>query len=81
MNAINVQVKVREGESSERLIRRFFKKCKKVDIVREHLDKVSFARSKSQKKRAKIQKNKYLRKIEALKAERKFILDNKFKKV
>ena len=69
--AVNVQVVLRDGESAERLIRRFFKKCKKVDIIREHLDKVSFARSKSQKKRDKRQKAKHMRKIEALRALRK----------
>lgn len=69
---VNVEVKPRDGESAEKLIRRFFKKCKKVDIIREHLEKVSYYRSPSRKRRDKIQKNKHLRKIEELKLQKKY---------
>ena len=60
---INVEVKARPDESSEKLIKRFIKKCKKTDIIKEYLSHISFAQTKTQKKRAKIIKNKHLRKI------------------
>lgn len=69
---INVEVTLRDGESTEKMIRRFFKKCKKVEIIKEHLEKVSYARSKSRKRRDKIQKNKYLRHLEELKLQKKY---------
>jgi len=72
MHPVNVEVKVREGESVEKMIKRFFKKCKRQDIVKEHLEKVSFFRTKSQKSRDKIQKNRHLRMVEESKSEKKF---------
>ena len=62
-----VEVKLKPGESSDRLIKRFVKKCKKQDVVREYLDKVSFFQTKSQKRRAKRSKNKFLREKESSK--------------
>ena len=70
--SVLVEVKPRPGEAQERMIRRFFKKCKKQDIVKEYLEKTSFARSKSQKRRDKIRKNKRLRELERLKLLRKY---------
>lgn len=67
----NVEAVLRHGESTERLIKRFFKKCKKQEIIKEHLEKVSYARTRSQKKRDKILKNKHLRKIEEFKSKKK----------
>jgi ribosomal protein S21 len=64
MHVINVEVKAKPNESSDRLIKRFIKKCKKQDIVKEYLGRVSFAQTRSQKLRAKRLKNKYLRKID-----------------
>ena len=61
--AVNLEERLRSGESVEQLIKRFFKKCKKQDIVREYLDKTSF-RSKRERDRVKQQKNQYLRNIE-----------------
>lgn len=61
---INVDCKLRDGESSEKLIKRFFKKCKKAEIIREYLDKTSYHRTRSQKRRDKILRNKFLRKKE-----------------
>lgn len=58
---INVSVELRPGESSDRLIKRFVKKCKSEDIVREYLGKISFYKTRSEKKRDKIRKNQYLR--------------------
>lgn len=62
--AVNVSVELRPGESSERLIKRFIKKCKKEDVIREYLTKTSFHRTKSQKRREKIRKNRHLRQRE-----------------
>lgn len=59
-----VEVKLRDGESQERLIKRFLKKCKKQEIIREYLEKTSYHRSKSRKRRDKIMKNKYMRELE-----------------
>jgi ribosomal protein S21 len=61
---VNIEVKLRDGESSDRLIKRFFKKCKKQDIVREYCEKTEFYRTKSQKRRDKIRKNKFYRERE-----------------
>lgn len=69
--AVNVQVFLKDGESVEKMVRRFFKKCKKMEIVKEHLEKVSHARTTSQKKRDKVRKNKYLRKMEERKEQKK----------
>lgn len=61
--ATNVKVELRRGETSERLIRRFIKKCKKhkvVEIYRAHTDhyiKPSVAKKlKSQKARREFLK-------------------------
>jgi len=62
--SVNVEVTPRENESDDRMIRRFFKKCKKEDIIREHLDKTQFFRSPRQKRRQKTLNSKYLRKFE-----------------
>jgi ribosomal protein S21 len=57
----NFQVKLKPGESQERLIKSFLKRCKKEDIIKEHVEKTSFFMTKSQKKRQKRLKNKFLR--------------------
>lgn len=54
---VNVQVVSKPGEPPEKLIRRFLKKCKKENIVREHLGKVSYFKNKREKKREKAAKN------------------------
>ena len=63
---VNVEVKLRPQESTDRLIKRFLKKCKKQDIIKEYLSKVSFYQTRSQKVRAKRARNKYLRNFEKL---------------
>jgi len=70
---VNVEVTPRDGESSEKMIRRFFKKCKKTEIIREYLEKTAYHRSKSRKRRDKIQKNKHLRHLEAIKLQKKMV--------
>lgn len=59
---IHVEEKLKDGESEERLIRRFFKKCKKQNIVKEYLEKTSFFKTKRQKKKEKSENAEYLRK-------------------
>ena len=71
MSAVNVEVELRPGESSDKLIKRFFKKVKKTEIIKEYLEKTAYAKTKSQKKRDKRLKNRNLRRIEKLKAERR----------
>ena len=66
-HTINVEVRPKPGESDEKLIKRFLKKCKKQEIIREYLDRVSYAKTKSQKRRQKRIKNRYLRQIEKVK--------------
>jgi ribosomal protein S21 len=64
MTVVNVEVKLRDGESQEKLIKRFFKKCKKEDIIKEHLTKTSFFKTRRQKKREQYLRNKHIRKFE-----------------
>jgi len=54
--AINVSVSLRKGESSERLIRRFIKKCKREGVVETYRDRTSHYIKPSVKKRLKRQK-------------------------
>ncbi len=56
---VHVEVKLREGESADRLIKRFLKKCKKADIIREYRDKTEYFLTRSQKKREKRRRNKF----------------------
>ena len=65
---INAEVYPRDGESIDRLIKRFTKKCKKQEVIEEYLDKTSWHKTKRQKRREKYLKNKYLRR----KAKEKF---------
>lgn len=68
--AVNVSIVLKDGENQEKLIKRFFKICKKQGILEEHLEKVSHARSKSQKRRDKIRKNAFQNKRNAAKKRR-----------
>ncbi len=65
--ATNLEVRLKPGESIDKLIKRFIKKCKKEEIVKEHLEKVSYFKSPSQKRRAKRAKNKHLKNKEEMK--------------
>jgi len=56
----NVEVLLKSNESPEKFIKRFFRKCKKLEIVKEHLEKTSFYVKKSDKKRMKKSKNKFI---------------------
>jgi ribosomal protein S21 len=68
---VNVEVVLKPNESADRLIKRFIKKCKKSDIIKEYLEKTIF-RSPSQKKRYKKAKAKHVREKEMKKNERLF---------
>lgn len=57
----HVYVTLRQGESQEKLIKRFFKKCKKKDVVKTYLEKTSYFKNKRTKRREKIEKNKWLK--------------------
>ena len=59
--AVNVEVTLKKGEASEKLLRRFSKKCKRNNVVREFLDKTSFFKTKREKRREKTERNKWLR--------------------
>jgi ribosomal protein S21 len=52
----NVKVTKRRGESDERLIRRFNRKCKKQKIVQEYREKTDYYVKPSVAKRIKKQK-------------------------
>jgi ribosomal protein S21 len=62
--AVNVEVRLRNGESQEKLIKRFFKKCKKEDIIKEYLAKTSFFKTRRQKKRERYLRNKHIRQFQ-----------------
>ena len=54
--ASNVKVDLRRGESGERLIRRFIKKCKKEHILEIYRDRTSHYIKPSVKRKLKRQK-------------------------
>jgi len=52
----NVKVELRRGETSERLIRRFSKKCKKEKVVEIYREKTGYFVKPSVKRKVKRQK-------------------------
>ena len=54
--AVNLKVVKRRGESDERLIRRFNRKCKKQKIVQEYRERTDYYVKPSVTKRIKKQK-------------------------
>lgn len=54
--AVNLEVVKRRGESDEKLIRRFNRKCKKEKIVQEYREKADYYIKPSITKRMKKQK-------------------------
>ncbi len=54
--ATNVKVELRRGETSERLIRRFSKKCKKERVVEIYREKTGYFVKPSVKRKVKRQK-------------------------
>jgi|TARA_R110001599_G_scaffold6349_6_gene31245 ribosomal protein S21 len=54
--ATNVKVEIRRGETSERLIRRFSKKCKKDKVLEIYREKTGYFVKPSVKRKVKRQK-------------------------
>ena len=54
--AVNVKVELRRGETSERLIRRFIKKCKKEKVVETYREKTTHYVKPAVKRKIKRQK-------------------------
>jgi ribosomal protein S21 len=54
--ATNIRVELRRGESTERLIKRFIKKCKREKILETYRDKTAYHIKPSVKKRIKREK-------------------------
>ena len=74
------QVKLRKGESVERMIRRFIKMVKKEGIIEEYKSK-RYHKSNREKKKEKMEKSERRRRSEARKAQRALEKRNKaFKK-
>jgi ribosomal protein S21 len=57
--SILVTVEPKQGETQDKMIRRFFRKCKKQGILEEHIEKTSFFKSKSQQKRFEFRKRQF----------------------
>ena len=69
--AVNVRVILRRGETSERLIRRFIKKCKRERVVETYRSRTDYYIKPSVKK--KLKREKAIREQEKLQRKR----DNK----
>ena len=70
MAAVNISVRARRNESSERLIRRFIRKCKKDGVVERYRERCTAYVKPSEKKRIKRQKAERLRQREERKAQK-----------
>ena len=69
----NVRVQLRRNESSERLIRRFIKKCKKERILETYRARTAFHVKPSVKKKLKRQKAiREAKKLEAKRNKKRF---------
>tara|TARA_B000000557_G_scaffold98860_1_gene80076 strand:- start:12199 stop:12435 length:237 start_codon:yes stop_codon:yes gene_type:complete len=68
--AVNVSVKARRNEHSDRLIRRFIKKCKKEKVVEKYRERTDFYQKPSVKRRNKKRRAERMREIERLKREK-----------
>lgn len=60
MRPINFEIREREGESTEQLIKKFMKKTSKSKIVQCYLDSLNH-KTKSQKRREKLARRKYIK--------------------
>ena len=61
MSVANVTVRLEDNMSQEKLLKKFIKKMKNENVIKEYLEKTSFYLSPSEKRRAKERKNKFLR--------------------
>jgi len=62
--ATNIIVTAKGNESSDRIVRRFLKKCKKQDIVREYITRTAYFKSKGRKEREKRLRAQFIRRKE-----------------
>jgi small subunit ribosomal protein S21 len=62
---INVEVTLRERETTERLIRRFIKKCKKEKIIEECRARAFYEKPSTIKKRKKLRRKKIAKELQA----------------
>ena len=53
--SINMEVALRDGETSDRLIRRFIKKMKKSSILDEYRERLYYVKPSDKKRRKKAQ--------------------------
>lgn len=71
--AVNVRIELRRNESSERLIRRFIKKCKKERIIETYREKTAYHVKPSVKRKLKREKaNRERQKLERKKHNKLF---------
>jgi len=61
---INVEVRLREGESVERMIRRFTKKVKKDGILDEFLNKKYYEKPSTKRRREKIKRKRIVQRLQ-----------------
>ena len=62
--AINLQVKARNGDSSERLIKRFIKKVKKEKIIDKVKERMYYEKPSAKRRRENIKKKENARKAQ-----------------
>lgn len=60
MRPVNFEIKEREGDTSDRLIKKFLKKTNKTKTIQFFLDSLNYE-TRSQKKRKKKVKSRYIR--------------------
>ena len=71
--AVNIRIELRRNESSERLIRRFIKKCKKERIIETYREKTAYHVKPSVKRKLKREKaNRERQKLERKKHNKLF---------
>lgn len=61
---INVEVRLKDGESGEKLIRRFSKKVKKVGVLDEYRDRMYYEKPSKIKRLKKIRRKKIAQKLQ-----------------
>jgi len=64
VSPINVEVRLKPGESTERLIRRFIKRMKKEGILDEYRDNIYYEKPSKVKRLKKIRRKKIAQKLQ-----------------
>tara|TARA_R110002074_G_scaffold392610_1_gene578292 strand:+ start:402 stop:623 length:222 start_codon:yes stop_codon:yes gene_type:complete len=62
---INVEVQLKDRETTERLIRRFIKKCKKEKIIEEYRARTHYEKPSTIKRRKKARSRKIAKDLQA----------------